>query len=46
MRNNRYILLSNIVDGIKCGTVKSGNKELTEMKAEIATLIINLYGNY
>ena len=43
MLNNRYILLSNIVDGIKTGVIKSGTKELQEMKAEIATLIQNLF---
>ena len=43
MLNNRYILLSNIIDGIKVGIVKSGSEELSHMKAEIATLIKNLF---
>ena len=43
MLNNRYILLSNIIDGIKTGIIKSGSAELEEMKAEIACLIKNLF---
>ena len=43
MLNNRYILLSNIIDGIKTGIIKSSSAELEEMKAEITNLIKNLF---
>ena len=45
MLNNRYILLSNIVDGMEKGDVRSESKELNTKKAEIATLIANLFFN-
>ena len=41
-RNNRFILLSNITDGINNGKVRSCSVELTEQKTEIAALMKKL----
>ena len=43
MINNRYILLSNIMNGIKTGIIKSCSPELAIAKQEIAMLIKNLF---
>ena len=41
-RNNRFILLSNITNGIAEGKVHSCSLELTEQKVEVAKLIKKL----